>query len=151
MYSLVRWYIKTAFAFLIAGIMLGAWLMVRRELFDAWPHQHLVSAHVHVLQIGFGLFMIFGVALWLFPRPARDDSRYRPERVQLAYWLLTVATATRFAGEAARAWSTSQALRWLVVVAALAQVTGVACYVWAMWSRIRPAGSRSREAEGERF
>ena len=151
MYSLVRWYIKTAFAFLLAGITLGTWLMVRRELFGEWPHQHLVSAHVHVLQIGFGLFMIFGVALWLFPRPVRDDNRYRPERVQLAYWLLTTATATRFVSEAARAWSDSVQLRWLVVAAALVQVAGVVCYVWAMWSRIRPAGSRSREAEGERF
>jgi hypothetical protein len=32
MHSLVRRYIKTAIGFLIAGLLIGGWMIVRREL-----------------------------------------------------------------------------------------------------------------------
>ena len=32
MYALVRRFIKTGIAFLAAGLLLGAWMLVRREL-----------------------------------------------------------------------------------------------------------------------
>lgn len=151
MYTLVRRFIKTGIAFLFAGLGLGAWVMVRRELFDVWPHPHLVSAHTHAVQVGFVMFLILGVALWLFPRAAKDDRRYRPARVEAAYWTLAVSTGGRFVGEAARAWSDAPALRWIVVLAGLGQLAGLALYFWTMWTRIRPVGSHLREAKGERF
>lgn len=151
LYTLVRRFIKTGIFFLFLGLALGAWLLVRRELFAVWPHPHLVSAHAHAVFVGFVMFLIFGVALWLFPRAARDDTRYSPTRVAIAYWVLTIATAARFFAEAARAWSDAAPLRWIVVLGGLGQVLGAAIYFWAMWSRIRPVGSALREAQGERF
>jgi hypothetical protein len=88
MFTLVRRFIKTGIMFLFAGLAVGAWLLVRRELFGIWPHPHLVSAHTHAVQVGFVMFLIFGVALWLFPRPPKDDTRYSPRRITLAYWIL---------------------------------------------------------------
>jgi heme/copper-type cytochrome/quinol oxidase subunit 1 len=126
-------------------------MLVRRELFGIWPHPHLVSAHAHAVLVGFVMFLILGVALWLFPRAARDDVRYRPERAALAYWILVAATAGRFGAEVARVWSGSRVLAWIVVLGGLGQITGLAVYFWTMWSRIRPVGSHLREAEGERF
>jgi heme/copper-type cytochrome/quinol oxidase subunit 1 len=151
MYTLVRRFIKTGVVFLFSGLALGAWLLVRRELFGVWPHPHLVSAHTHAVLVGFVMFLIFGVALWLFPRAPKDDTRYSPARVATAYWILTVATASRFVAEAARAWSDAGVLPWIVVGGGLAQVAGAAVYFWTMWSRIRPVGSHLREAQGERF
>lgn len=151
MYSLVRRFIKTGIVFLFAGLALGAWLLVRRELLGVWPHPHLVSAHAHAVFVGFVMFLIFGVALWLFPRAPKEDRRYRPARIEAAYWILAVATAIRFVSEAARAWSASGVLPWLVVLGGLGQVVGAALYFWTMWSRIRPVGSQFREARGERF
>jgi heme/copper-type cytochrome/quinol oxidase subunit 1 len=150
-YTLVRRFIKTGVVFLFSGLALGAWLLVRRELFGVWPHPHLVSAHTHAVLVGFVMFVIFGVALWLFPRAARDDTHYTPARVAAAYWILTAATAARFVAEAARAWSASPVLPWIVVIGGLGQVTGAALYFFAMWGRIRPVGSHLREAQGERF
>ncbi len=97
------------------------------------------------------MFLILGVALWLFPRAAKDDPRYSPARAEAAYWVLAIATATRFVSEAARAGSDLTVLRWLVVVGGLGQVLGLAIYFWTMWTRIRPVGSHLREARGERF
>lgn len=151
MFTLVRRFIKTGIGFLFAGLLLGAWMLVRRELFGLHANPFLSSAHVHAVGIGFVMFLILGVALWLFPRPPKEDTRYRPGRIELAYWLLTLATVTRFATEIARSASGSRALAWVVVGSGLGQVLGLAVYFYAMWPRIRPLGSRIREEGGERF
>lgn len=151
MYTLVRRFIKTGIGFLAVGMVLGVWMLVGRELLGRWPHPHLVSAHVHALLAGFVLFLILGVALWLFPRAAKDDTRYRPERVEAAYWILTLCTAARVGAEVARAWTALPWLPWVVVVGGTGQAVGMGVYFWTMWSRIRPVGSHLREAKGERF
>jgi uncharacterized protein involved in response to NO len=97
------------------------------------------------------MFLILGVALWLFPKPPEGDTRYRPGRIDVAYWTLTIATAARIAGEVARSAAGPDWLRWLVTAAGVAQVVGFAIYFWTMWPRIRPVGSHLREAKGQRF
>ena len=151
MYTLVRRFIKTGIAFFFLGLALGAWALVRRELFDVWPHPHLTSAHAHAIQSGFVLFLILGVALWLFPRAPKEDTRYRPERMAAAYWILTTATLARVLGEVARVEMDAPVVRWIVVAGGLGQVAGFGLYFYTMWSRIRPVGSQVREAKGERF
>lgn len=151
MYTLVRRYIKTGIGFLFLGLLLGLWMLVRREIQGIWPHPYLVSAHTHAMFVGFVMFMILGVALWLFPRAAKEDTRYRPERIAVAYWLLLVGTAARFLGEALRAFSEAPTLPWVVLLGAIGQIAGLAVYFWTMWTRVRPVGSHLREAKGERF
>jgi cbb3-type cytochrome oxidase subunit 1 len=151
MYTLVRRFIKTGIVFLGVGLGLGVVVLVRRELMGIWPHPHLVSAHVHAVQLGFVMFLILGVALWLFPRAAKDDTRYRPGRIELAYWILTLSTGARIAGEVARSVWQAPWLPWAVVVGGVGQALGLLWYFWTMWPRIRPVGSHLREAKGERF
>ncbi|MEJ2184593.1 MAG: cbb3-type cytochrome c oxidase subunit I [Gemmatimonadota bacterium] len=151
MYTLVRRFIKTGIVFLFAGLALGAWMLVRRELFDTWPNPYLVSAHAHAVFVGFVMFLILGVALWLFPRPPKDDERYKPALAEASYWILLVATTGRFLAETARASSGSRVLAWIVVLGGLGQILGLALYFWTMWRRIRPVGSHIREAKGEKF
>ena len=151
MHTNVRRFIKTAIGFLFAGLLLGAWMIVRRELSGVWPGPYLASAHAHAVQLGFVMFLILGVALWLFPKPPAEDARYRPGRISASYWILTISTATRVVGEIARADLDVEWLRWLVAVAGLGQVLGFGVYFWTMWPRIRPVGSHLREAKGERF
>lgn len=151
MHALVRRYIKTAIAFLFVGLALGGWMMVKRELLLRAPTSFEVSAHTHAIAVGFVMMMILGVALWMFPRPARDDTRYRPGQVKLAYWVLTVATAARIAGELARPLVDASGVRWTVLATGMGQIAGLALFFHAMWSRIRPVGSQVREQAGERF
>lgn len=151
MYTLVRRYIKTAVAFLGVGLLLGAWMIVRRELWGRYPTRYELSAHTHALLVGFVMMMILGVALWLFPRPDRADERYRPAFAEAAYWLLTIGTGGRLVAELSRASIQALWLRWAIVIFAVMQVLGVAVFFHTMWSRIRPVGSALREAKGERF
>jgi heme/copper-type cytochrome/quinol oxidase subunit 1 len=151
MYTLVRRFIKTAIFFLAAGLILGGWMIARRELYGESPGAYIVSAHTHALFVGFVVMMIEGVALWLFPRPEKGDERYRPRLVEWAYWMLTLGTAARIAGELARAASDVAWLRAAVVAAGFAQIAGIFLFFRTMWTRIRSAGSRAREATGERF
>ena len=151
MHSLVRRYIKTAIAFLFAGLAIGGWMIVRRELLQAGATPYAVSAHTHAIFVGFVMMMILGVALWLFPRPEKSDRRYRPVLAEAAYWLLVTGTSARVVGELLRPDNVGLSLRATIVGGGMLQIAGLALYFYTMWSRIRAAGSQGREAGGERF
>lgn len=150
MHKLVRRFLKTAIAFLTAGLGIGAWMMAGRELFGRVPAPDMVSAHTHAILVGFVMMMILGVALWLFPRPAREDTRYAPKAAAAAYWMLTLGTAVRIVGELMPGWR-GPWLRGATFGAGLLQIAGIGIFFYTMWSRIRPLGSQAREERGERF
>ncbi len=123
---LIRRYIKTSFAFLIAGVLLGSYVSVGQFLAGAYPPRLVITAHVHLLLVGFMLMIVMGVATWMFPRPARDDRRYRPELAEAVYWLMTVATCVRALAETLGGYSDSTALRVMIALGGLGQTGGVA-------------------------
>ncbi|HEY4131994.1 MAG TPA: cbb3-type cytochrome c oxidase subunit I [Gemmatimonadaceae bacterium] len=151
MHSLVRRYIKTAIVFLMVGLAIGGWMIVARELTLRPPAASTTSAHTHAILVGFVMMMILGVALWLFPRPEKSDVRYRPAVAEAAYWLLTVGTTMRIAGELVRPATSALAVRWTVVLGGFGQILGLVLFFYTMWSRIRGLGSGLRESKGERF
>ncbi|MEO7361804.1 MAG: cbb3-type cytochrome c oxidase subunit I [Gemmatimonadaceae bacterium] len=151
MHSIARRYIKTAIAFLMLGLVLGVRMLANRELNNRFATPFEMSAHTHALLVGFVMQMIMGVALWMFPRPAKDDTRYRPFLMELAYWVMTLSTVIRVAGELARNSVSDPWLRWLIVMAGIGQAIAVLLFFQNMWPRIRPVGSRAREESGEKF
>jgi heme/copper-type cytochrome/quinol oxidase subunit 1 len=134
---LVRRYVKTSFVFLLAGLAVGGYVIVAQYLLDAAPSRLLVTAHVHLLLVGFMLMIVMGVATWMFPRPARDDRRYRPELAEAVYWLMTAATALRAAAEITVAAVGAAGPRWLIALGGLGQLAGAALFVVNMWWRVR--------------
>ncbi len=151
MHSLVRRYIKTAIVFLATGLLIGAWMIVRRELYHQFSSPYQTSAHTHAILVGFVMSMILGVALWLFPRPEKTDTRYRPALANAAYWLLTVGTVSRVAGELVRSLAQAPWLAWAIVGGGLLQIGALLLFFYTMWPRIRAVGSQIREAKGEKF
>ena len=140
---LVRRYLRTAIGFLLAGLGLGLWMLIQRELEGRYPGPRLISAHTHVILVGFVMMMILGVALWMFPRPQRNDVRYRPAFAEAAYWLLTVSTAVRFVGEVLPPGAVGPLQGWLVVLAGSGQVGALGIFFYNLLPRIRSA----RDAE----
>ena len=98
MTPLVRRDVKTSFVFLALGLLLGGWIIVGEFVLGRYPPRLHVTAHVPLLLVGFMLMIVTGVATWMFPRPARDDARYRPGLAEAVYWIMTLATAARAAG-----------------------------------------------------
>ncbi len=152
MNPLVRRFIKTAIGFLVLGLLLGAWMLLQREWYGVWPPAYLVSAHRHVIFVGFVLFMILGVAHWLFPKARPGDRRFHPLRMEMVYWLLLSGTLLRFVGELLRAYTDlsvpeGRLTGGLILLAGLAQVVALLLYVWIMWHRIRPSARSLREGE----
>ncbi|HEX7788418.1 MAG TPA: hypothetical protein VF653_19515 [Methylomirabilota bacterium] len=142
MTPLIRRYIKTSFVFLASGLILGAYIVVAQFVLDAYPPRLLVTAHAHLLLVGFMLMMVMGVATWMFPRPARDDTRYRPELAEAVYWVVTTATALRALAEVTVAMTGTLGLRALITVGGLGQLAGTALFVVNMWWRVRMPPAR---------
>ena len=144
MTPLVRRYIKTSFVFLLAGLLLGGWIVAAEFVIGHYPPRLLITAHVHLLLVGFMLMMVMGVATWMFPRPAKDDTRYRPELAEAVYWVMAVATAGRAAAELSAGLSASPALRLAIAAGGLGQLLGALLFVVNMWRRVRmpPAALR---------
>ena len=126
-------------------------MIVQRELTGRPVSAYVTSAHTHAILVGFVMMMILGVALWMFPRPARGDASYRPWLAEVAYWMLAAGTSVWVTGELLRASHDATWLRWVVVVAGLAQLVGLLTFFANIWSRIRGLGSTQREEAGERF
>lgn len=139
MTPLVRLYVKTSFAFLLLGLILGGYITVEVNLRGravAWP---LITAHVHLLLVGFVLMLVFGVATWMFPRPGRDGGRYRPGLAWLVYWLLTASTLVRVLGELAAAAAGTRGST-LAALGGLGQLAAAIVFVANMWTRVRMPG-----------
>ena len=134
---LVRRYIKTSFVFLMAGLLLGSYSIVAEFLVASHPPRLFITAHAHLLLVGFMLMIVMGVATWMFPRPARDDTRYRPGLAEAVYWLMTIATAVRAAAEILLGVSGIPPLRWLITAGGLGQLVGAAVFALNMWRRVR--------------
>lgn len=139
MTPLVRLYVKTSFAFLLLGLLLGGYVTVEVNLRGRgvpWP---LITAHVHLLLVGFMLMLVFGVATWMFPRPAREDARYRPSLAWVVYGLLTASTVVRTTGELGAAFAGARGSH-LAALGGLGQLAAGVLFVVNMWTRVRMPG-----------
>jgi cbb3-type cytochrome oxidase subunit 1 len=134
---LVRRYIKTSLVFLIMGLLLGGWIVVGEFVLGAYPPRLHVTAHVHLLLVGFMLMLVMGVATWMFPRPAQASTHYRPGLAEAVYWLVTVTTVIRAAAEILAPWSGSPLLRSAIAVGGLGQLIGALLFVVNIWWRVR--------------
>jgi len=150
MHSIVRRFLKTAIGFLVVGIALGVWLLVRRETTGVLASARELSAHTHALLVGFVMMVIAGVALWIFPRPSAE-SHYNPRLAEVAWWCLAPGTALRIVTELLAGVAPGLGLRMAIMLGGLAQAVGLVLVFWALYPRIRAAGSAQREAKGERF
>jgi cbb3-type cytochrome oxidase subunit 1 len=134
---LVRRYVKTSFVFLTLGLLLGGWIIVGEFVLGVYPPRLFITAHVHLLLVGFMLMIVMGVATWMFPRPAREDTRYRPELAEAVYWVMTLATAVRGAAEVLAPLTGAPSLRLVIALGGLGQLAGALLFVVNMWWRVR--------------
>lgn len=151
MFSTVRYFIKTSVIFLIIGILTGFYMSVSKYVFKIGYSQELISAHTHLILVGFVMMMIMGVALWFFPRPDKDDKKYNPGLILITYWVMTIGTTLRFIFQVTANFYLSDLIQYLIAISSALQVIAMILFFYSIWGRIRPVGSHIREAKGEKF
>ncbi|HXY19580.1 MAG TPA: hypothetical protein VEH83_06245 [Gemmatimonadales bacterium] len=145
MHTLVRLYLRTAFAFLALGLAGGLWLEYRQTV-GGVISQGMIVAHVHVLLVGFLLMMILGTAFWLFPRSGRGQPiGPHPRAVGLAYALLAAGTAIRGVTEFFDIELAAPAWRYVRLAASACQAAGILVGIAALWGRVRGAAVAKAE------
>ncbi len=151
MFTTVRYFIKTSIIFLVTGVLTGLYMSFSANVFNSGYPGALISAHTHIILVGSVMMMIMGVALWFFPRPAKDDKNYNPDLIRIVYWLLTASTTLRFITEISSALIVSLYLHYAISLFSLLQVCAMILFFYSIWGRIRAVGSQLREANGEKF
>lgn len=151
MFSTVRYFIKTAISFLVLGLLSGIFMMAVKFLFNSSFPYGLISAHTHVLLIGFVMMMIMGVAIWFFPRAEKTDKKYNPDLIKIVYGMMTISTLLRFVSEIINAYLIDPISGKIAFTSSAGQVLAFILFFYSIWGRIRPIGSHIREAKGEKF
>lgn len=151
MFSTVRYFIKTSLIFLFVGLASGIYMSFSRYISGTGVTQEIISAHTHIILVGSVMMMIMGVALWFFPKPEKEDKRYKPGLILFTYYLISSATALRFIFQVMAGILFTKWINYLVTITSTLQVIAFIIFFYSMWGRIRSVGSHLREAKGERF
>jgi hypothetical protein len=139
-YRLVRFWIKTSMTFFVIGLLTGLY-MKAAQLFG-WPYSWgMVSAHTHVLLLGFIIMMIMGVATWFFPRFSTG-----PGETPLgwaAYGTMATSTGIRYVCEMVGAFAGKMPWGYIALLAACGQIAAAGMFITTVWKRIRPVGNQT--------
>jgi len=130
--AITRRFLATAAMMLLVGVGLGYLMLVRRDLFGAWPDRGMISAHTHLILVGAVIQLIVGTAWWLFPRPPRAAPQASEGAVRAAWWFLTPGTLMRAGGEL---WGLSLAS----LLGGTGQLLGMVLVVVALRRRVVPS------------
>jgi len=97
--------------------------------------QALWPTYLHLLVFGWLTQLIFGVAIWLFPRDPRAPDRSSSSPGWVCYWCFNLGLILRAVGEPARAggYNTGPAL----AVAAVLQLAAAWIFVLIVWPRVK--------------
>lgn len=135
--ELTQLYVKTALAYLVLGLLLGVVLVWPVESTAAYWQGLLWPAWIHLLTIGWLTQLIFGVAIWLFPRYSRERP-YGPQILaRIAYPLLNGGLLLRLVSEPAATQSATPLWRILLTCAALMQWFAGALMIGYLWIRVK--------------
>lgn len=147
--KLVRRFLKTGIAFLFAGLALGLALSAGQHLGIGGVRYPWIVAHTHILLVGFVMMVIMGVALWMFPKPAAQDERYKPARMEIVYWLMVSGILLRSGAEAALGFDDRPFVHVVAFSGSALEVLGIGLFFLNLLPRIRsPREELSKHVDG---
>lgn len=132
-----RLFIRTAFAWFVAGFVWAAAITLIKVADRAELRHAFVTAHAHILLVGFFINIVMGVAFWMFPRP--PDRRMNEPLATVAYALLNVGLAMRISFEWAQEEYQGQLYGALLGASGVLQALGGVLFVYVIWPRVRAA------------
>lgn len=135
---LARLYLKTAFALGILGVLTGMHMSSAIHLNAGSMHRWYISAHTHIMLVGFALMASNSLALCLLPSPP-EKSFNNPRWDVLAYWFITLGSLVRFVFESAIGYYPEEPEWMHQVILISSTVSGIGLIVFWInqWPRIR--------------
>ena len=131
--KLTRWFLKAAFLYLIVALCSGILL----ALPDGNPIAGLFPIYIHTLVFGCLTQLIFGVALWMFPKYSITKPRGHEWLGWATFLLLNLGLPLRIIFEPLQSIASSPLSGWMLVVAASLQWLSGLAFVLNTWARIR--------------
>jgi hypothetical protein len=130
---LTRWFLKAALVYLILALCAGIFL----ALPDSNPLAGMFPVYFHLLTFGWLTQLIFGVALWMFPK----FSSTQPRGPEWLGWstlaLLNLGLILRMIFEPLNGVAPSLLSGWMLVIAAIFQWLSGVTFVANTWKRVR--------------
>lgn len=130
---LTRWFLKAALVYLILALCAGILL--------ALPGDTLISGlfpvYIHTLAFGWLTQLIFGVALWMFPKYSSAQPRGHEWLGWVTFILLNIGLTLRVIFEPLHGMRPSTFSSWMLVIAAMLQWLSGLAFVANTWSRVK--------------
>jgi hypothetical protein len=131
--TLTRWFLKSALVYLLLALCAGILL----ALPDADPIAGLFPVYLHLLTFGWLTQLIFGIALWMFPKYTAAKPRGHEWLGWSTFVLLNAGLVLRVIFEPLNGIAASTLTGWMLVTAALLQWLSGVAFVANTWKRVR--------------
>jgi hypothetical protein len=145
---LTRWFIKIAFLYLVAALLLGLFLALRPLVALPLWLTAVGPVYFHLFLVGWLTQLIFGTIYWLFPPAAAPRPQLEAWLGWSALALLNAGLLLRVGGEPLVALRPGSGYGWLLVISAVFQWLGGVAYVALVWPRSRERARKPRRQEG---
>jgi heme/copper-type cytochrome/quinol oxidase subunit 1 len=147
-----RLFIRTAFAWFAVGFVWAAAITLIKVADRTELRHAFITAHAHILLVGFFTNVVMGVAFWMFPRP--PDRRMNETLATVAYVLLNLGLLMRIVFEWAQEEYQYQVYGFLLGTSGVLQALGGLVFACVIWPRVRaariPQHLQSPDASGRR-
>ena len=130
---LTRWFLKAALVYLVLSLCTGIFL----ALPGINPVAGLFPVYFHMLTFGWLTQLIFGVALWMFPKYSPAQPRGHEWLGWLTFTLLNTGLILRVIFEPLNGTAPTSLSRGMLVAAALLQWLAGVAFVANTWKRVR--------------
>lgn len=134
---LARWFIRTALIYLIATLLVGVTLMLRPLTALPAAAGALQPVYFHLLMVGWVTQLIFGMALWMFPKYSAEQPRGSERLGWATYGLLNAGLVLRAIGEPLVAVKPGGGAGWLLAASATLQLLAGWAFVANTWGRVK--------------
>lgn len=130
---LTRWFLKAALVYLVLALCAGIFLVLP----DTSPIAGAFPVYFHLLTFGWLTQLIFGIALWMFPKYTPAKPRGHEWLGWSTFVLLNTGLILRTIFEPLHAMASSPLSGWMLVIAALLQWMSGVAFVANTWQRVR--------------
>lgn len=131
---LTRWFVKTAFVYLVLAMIVGLLLAVPSVLQRLGG---LFPVYIHLLVFGWLTQLVFGVVFWMFPKYSVARPRGNEWLGWWTYGLLNAGLILRAVAEPIQSVQPNLLGGWLLVLSAIAQFLAGASFVVNSWGRVK--------------